>query len=646
MSHRAPGQVITFYSFKGGVGRTMALANVAALHAQRGKKVLALDFDFEAPGLHRYFLEGEHSSFQRFSPWGPQDGVIDFFYALRERLHRRWPDGEGFQEPSALAQVPGIIEEVLDAGAYLYQVKLRNPNARKAPPVEIAFIATARFDKDYAERVRRFNWQAFYDAYAEVFPLLAAELSRRYDYVLIDSRTGLTDIGSICTMMFPDKLVLVFSPNDQSLRGALEAGWQSVQERKASADRRPLPLFPLLSRVENSEESLKRQWVDKARGEFERMFRAAYGLEHCDLETYFNLVRIPHQSYYAYGEKIAAEERPAIEMGSLAQAFQQFVECLDCAGADEAQQMLESKSEEEQRAIESAVLDKLKDEGALRELIRQRPNEPALQIFLANLLRERNRLSEAIAVYEEVVRRFGHATDLRLQGAVASALFNKGFVLGELGRHDEEVATYDEMLRRFGDAPDLLLRLQVARALINKGVHLVDLGRVEEAASTCEEVLRRFGEAPDLALREPVARALNGIGFHRLLEAKRIWQTDDESAARTLLDEAEAKLAAAQERAPDNPFILGNAGYIAFLRGHEDEARTLLARAIQLGGEQLRQTELNDADLHSLPQDEAFRALVRSLPGPLARGTTAASPSADPPAPSADPPLASPNASG
>ncbi len=49
------GQVVTFYSFKGGVGRTMALANVAWILASRGKRVLAVDWDVEAPGLHSYF---------------------------------------------------------------------------------------------------------------------------------------------------------------------------------------------------------------------------------------------------------------------------------------------------------------------------------------------------------------------------------------------------------------------------------------------------------------------------------------------------------------------------------------------------------------------------------------------------------------
>src|SRR5215218_3865632 len=50
MSH-----IITFYSFKGGVGRTMALANVACSIASKSRRVLVVDWDLEAPGLHRYF---------------------------------------------------------------------------------------------------------------------------------------------------------------------------------------------------------------------------------------------------------------------------------------------------------------------------------------------------------------------------------------------------------------------------------------------------------------------------------------------------------------------------------------------------------------------------------------------------------------
>ena len=50
----APAQIITFYSFKGGAGRTMAVANIAWLLAAAGRRVLAVDWDLESPGLHRY----------------------------------------------------------------------------------------------------------------------------------------------------------------------------------------------------------------------------------------------------------------------------------------------------------------------------------------------------------------------------------------------------------------------------------------------------------------------------------------------------------------------------------------------------------------------------------------------------------------
>lgn len=49
------GTIVTFYSYKGGVGRTFALANIGTLLSSWGYKVLCIDWDLEAPGLHLYF---------------------------------------------------------------------------------------------------------------------------------------------------------------------------------------------------------------------------------------------------------------------------------------------------------------------------------------------------------------------------------------------------------------------------------------------------------------------------------------------------------------------------------------------------------------------------------------------------------------
>lgn len=49
------GKIVTFYSYKGGTGRSMALANVAWVLASAGAKVLVVDGDLEAPGQRALF---------------------------------------------------------------------------------------------------------------------------------------------------------------------------------------------------------------------------------------------------------------------------------------------------------------------------------------------------------------------------------------------------------------------------------------------------------------------------------------------------------------------------------------------------------------------------------------------------------------
>ncbi len=52
MSEEKPkAAFVTFYSFKGGVGRSMALINTAGILAGRGFRVLVIDLDLEAPGF-------------------------------------------------------------------------------------------------------------------------------------------------------------------------------------------------------------------------------------------------------------------------------------------------------------------------------------------------------------------------------------------------------------------------------------------------------------------------------------------------------------------------------------------------------------------------------------------------------------------
>src|SRR5712691_630123 len=79
------GQIVTFYSYKGGVGRTMALANVAVLLARWGYKVLAVDWDLEAPGLEHFF--------KPYLDWPAathHQGVIDLLHQASARDPLDW----------------------------------------------------------------------------------------------------------------------------------------------------------------------------------------------------------------------------------------------------------------------------------------------------------------------------------------------------------------------------------------------------------------------------------------------------------------------------------------------------------------------------------------------------------------------------
>jgi MinD-like ATPase involved in chromosome partitioning or flagellar assembly len=343
------GEVVTFYSYKGGVGRSAAVANVAVILAQRGKRVLAIDFDLEAPGLHRYFASAAKGP----SATGDQPtfaGTIEFFEALRALFDRLALAARADSHATPLeVRLREEVGKLLDAGQYIRRVELDDPN-RPGSPTELFLMHGGRFDESYAERVRAFPWDALYEDYPDFVDILTAELGQRFDYILVDSRTGTTDVGNLCTVLLPEKLVVVFVPNEQSLHGACEVGAQAVELRKASQDIRPLPLFPLISRVENAENDLQRRWIRDAQSRFEAVFNSVYGTRK-PLATYFDVVQIPHKSFYAYGEQIAACRERVTEVHSLAAAFRGFVDALTANSAIEAQELLRQRLT---RAVEAS----------------------------------------------------------------------------------------------------------------------------------------------------------------------------------------------------------------------------------------------------------------------------------------------------
>lgn len=196
--------VTTFYSFKGGVGRTMALVNVAVELALQGKRVVAVDFDLEAPGLDTFDLG---------RPAETTPGILDFVETYLET--DRAPDAKDF-----LFESPPLGEN----GGRLW------------------VMPSGSHDERYARRLSALDWQALYEHFDGY--LLFEDLKAQWrdaleaDYVLIDSRTGHTDVGGICTRQLPDAVVLLFFPNQQNLRGLTKVVRDIRAEAKGPREKR------------------------------------------------------------------------------------------------------------------------------------------------------------------------------------------------------------------------------------------------------------------------------------------------------------------------------------------------------------------------------------------------------------------------
>jgi hypothetical protein len=280
-----------------------------------------IDWDLEAPGLHRFFAgqitDGDHSPPQLDQMEDSVAGLLDLFTEVYSQCGAR---NGGQRRVLSEDEVRDIVTSI-PIERYILRTSVPS----------LHLIKAGAFDASYATRVATFPWADLFAAAPGLFQAFAARLSEDYRYVLIDSRTGYTDTSGICTMAMPQKLVIVFTPNRQSLDGIKMLVERALQYRGESADQRPLLVYPLPSRIENNEQELRRKWRLEPEGYqplFERLFTTVYKLPQCRLDQYFDDVQIQHVPRYAYGEQIAALIEPQPDRLSLTVAYKTFTKYL------------------------------------------------------------------------------------------------------------------------------------------------------------------------------------------------------------------------------------------------------------------------------------------------------------------------------
>ncbi len=190
----------------------MALVNVAVDLASRGRRVLAVDFDLEAPGL---------DTFNFLRPASTAPGVIDYVRAYLDT-------GQAPRVEEFVFESPGVTNG--DRGLWIMPAGAHRPT--------------------YATTFAQIDWGALYEHHDGY--LLLEDLKEQWnefikpDYVLIDSRTGHSDVGGICTRQLPDAVVILFFPNIQNLRGLTKIVGEIRAERPRE---KPIDLHFVMSNV-------------------------------------------------------------------------------------------------------------------------------------------------------------------------------------------------------------------------------------------------------------------------------------------------------------------------------------------------------------------------------------------------------------
>ncbi len=369
---RRDRRVITFYSYKGGVGRTMALANVAFRLADiHALDVVVVDWDLEAPGLHEFFA---------ISPkmLAKTRGVLDYFIEWREAAKRNEP-----RPP--------------DARKWLIPIEHTPRSPRHG---SLRLLTAARIDEGYDARLAAFDWKDFY---ATSSGALAVETLRRQlvqdaDVVLIDSRTGLTDAGGICTIQVPDGVVLMTTPNRQSLQGIARIA-RSIAKAgsRDRAGRQRATAWLTVCRMPSAEDApLADDWIKLHSPQFEQMIEeGVLGREEHPhgLATY----SIPQRARWGFDEVLFTEHVGASPSDSLVASYKHLaVTLLDWVVGPFESTAAEGLSGQEQEPS----IDALEKRAAAAEARRDIHGQLAALAMLGQAYEAAGRHQEAVRVLE------------------------------------------------------------------------------------------------------------------------------------------------------------------------------------------------------------------------------------------------------
>jgi len=348
--------IVTFYSYKGGVGRSMALVNVGEILADIGYDVVLCDFDLEAPGLEQYATDARED----VASLRAQRGVVDLLEEYKDLLAD--PEGPGAEPAGPASDFKDFSGLPLRRpSSYATVVRSQNPNRLG----RLRFLGAGARDEEratcYSESVRGFDWPDFYDRWAGAAYLdfFREDLTTGQSIVLVDSRTGVTEHGGVCTHHLADVVILVSAPNTLNIEGTRwMANLLATADLATLRQGRPLQVLPVAGRVETSAEV---EELDAFRKRFLAEFAATVPPAAGNGRAFVEDTEIPYIPYFAFTEKVVARETNTTHR-ELLSAYRSLTQSIVNVGLDAglldppkatnwADEMQLQRADQERRAI-------------------------------------------------------------------------------------------------------------------------------------------------------------------------------------------------------------------------------------------------------------------------------------------------------
>ncbi len=286
--------IFTFYSYKGGVGRTHLLANLAAyLCYYKNRKILLIDWDLEAPGLHFYF----DKTTQQITSKGLMD-LLNKHIEVFKNHEKETLNEDDFFNP---------LEQTKEN--YIQNLK----NSENGGKIDL--MPAIEYNDGYHTEIEEFDWIKAYDQFyiGSYLLWLKEKLKRKYDYVLIDSRTGFNDYSGICNVLMPDMNFILVAPNDQNFEGAKKMMHRIINAEFTQSERRKPFVLPILSRLDDNANFEK---ADEWRSKFAETFAFVIPKLDDDLKAFTKEILEllsaqtiqPYNSAFSLGEKVYFNE--------------------------------------------------------------------------------------------------------------------------------------------------------------------------------------------------------------------------------------------------------------------------------------------------------------------------------------------------